>query len=268
MASARLIVAVDLDGHPREAKVRRAAALDEADLRDLFAEQIAWDAVCAWSRREGRVVARRQERFGALVLEDRTWPDAPHELVARAMLDGVRQIGLVPDAKAARLLARIRLVHDGWDDADLLADAEAWLLPYLIGVRSAQDWRAFDLVPALEGRLGWDGMKALDQTAPPAFVTPLGRKVPIDYSGQVPEIAVRLQEMFGVTDHPHVGGTPLKVTLLSPAQRPIQITKDLPGFWAGSYADVRKDMRARYPKHPWPEDPTQADPTLRAKPRG
>jgi len=179
----------------------------------------------------------------------------------------VRRLGVVPDARGGRLLARVRLAQEGWDDAALLEDAEAWLLPFLAGVRSAADWKAFDLVPALEARLGWDGLQALDRAVPGSFVTPLGRKVPIDYAGAVPEIAVRLQEMFGVTQHPQVAGQALKVTLLSPAQRPIQITMDMPGFWAGSYADVRKDMRARYPKHPWPEDPTQADPTLRAKPR-
>ena len=101
--------------------------------------------------------------------------------------------------------------------------------------------------------------------APGSFVTPLGRKVAIDYGDEGPEIALRLQELFGVTRHPHAGGAALKISLLSPAGRPVQVTKDLPGFWAGSYADVRKDMRAQYPKHPWPEDPTQADPTLRAK---
>ncbi|MEC9103375.1 MAG: ATP-dependent helicase C-terminal domain-containing protein, partial [Pseudomonadota bacterium] len=96
---------------------------------------------------------------------------------------------------------------------------------------------------------------------------PLGRTIAIDYASDPPEVSLRLQELFGQTSHPSVGGTPLKLTLLSPAGRPIQTTSDLPGFWSGSYADVRKDMRARYPKHPWPEDPTQADPTLRAKPR-
>ncbi|MEM8576710.1 MAG: ATP-dependent helicase HrpB [Pseudomonadota bacterium] len=268
LAGARLIVALDLDGNPREARVRQAVALPEADLRAAFAGQIAWHDVCTWSRRDSRVLARQQERFGALVLDDRTWTHAPAQAVAEAMLEGVRQLGLRPDARAARLLARIRLVHDGWDDQALLDSAEDWLLPFLTNVRSAVDWKAFDLVPALEARLGWDGMQALEREVPGSFTTPLGRRVAIDYAGEVPEIAVRLQEMFGVTQHPSVAGQPLKVTLLSPAQRPIQITTDLPGFWAGSYADVRKDMRARYPKHPWPEDPTEADPTLRAKPRG
>ena len=148
-----------------------------------------------------------------------------------------------------------------------MADMEDWLLPMLSGVKSAEDWKKFDLLPALRARLDWAQTQELDRRAPGSFETPLGRKVPIDYSAAVPEISVRLQEVFGVTRHPAIGGQPLKITLLSPAQRPIQITRDLPGFWAGSYADVRKDMRAQYPKHPWPEDPTQADPTLRAKRR-
>ena len=120
---------------------------------------------------------------------------------------------------------------------------------------------------ALRAALTWEQTRQLDARVPSHFTTPLGRRVPIDYSGEDPEISVRLQELFGVTCHPSSAGVPLKITLLSPAQRPIQITCDLPGFWAGSYADVRKDMRAQYPKHPWPEDPTAADPTLRAKPR-
>ena len=158
LAGARLIVALDLDGNPREARVRQAVALPEADLRAAFAGQIAWHDVCTWSRRDSRVLARQQERFGALVLDDRTWTDAPAEAVAEAMLEGVRQLGLRPDARAARLLARIRLVHDRWDDQALLDSAEDWLLPFLTNVRSAADWKAFDLVPALEARLGWDGM--------------------------------------------------------------------------------------------------------------
>jgi len=110
-------------------------------------------------------------------------------------------------------------------------------------------------------------MQTVDRLAPPGFVTPLGRKVAIEYNEGGPEISVRLQELFGVTRHPTSAGVPLKITLLSPAQRPVQVTRDLPGFWEGSYGDVRKEMRAQYPKHPWPEDPTKADPTLRAKRR-
>ncbi len=149
----------------------------------------------------------------------------------------------------------------------LMATLEDWLLPHLAGVRSAADWKRFDILAALRARLDWGQMQALDRAAPAHFTTPMGRKAPIDYGTEVPEITVRLQEMFGVTRHPTVGHTPLRVTLLSPGGRPVQTTTDLPAFWQTSYADVRKDMRGRYPKHPWPEDPTTAAPTLRAKPR-
>ena len=144
---------------------------------------------------------------------------------------------------------------------------DAWLLPYLKGVKSAQGWKAFDMLDALRAQLTWEQMQRLDSAAPAHFTTPLGRRIPIDYGGDMPEISLRLQEMFGQTTHPMVGRTPLRVTLLSPAGRPVQTTIDIPGFWASSYADVRKDMRGQYPKHPWPKDPTQADPTLSAKPR-
>ena len=134
-------------------------------------------------------------------------------------------------------------------------------------MRSAADLKALDPSEPLLAFIGHEDRAALDRIAPPAYVTPLGRRIAIDYSGEAPEISLRLQELFGETRHPSVAGQPLRVTLLSPAGRPVQTTMDLPGFWAGSYADVRKDMRARYPRHPWPEDPTTAQATLRAKPR-
>jgi len=270
LAGARLIVVTDLDGDPREARIRQAATITERELRDLFADQIAWVDLCEWSRRERRVMTRKQERFGALVLEDRQWSDAPSEAVALAMLEGVGQLGLRPTPAAQRFRARAALV-DGlpaMDDATLMATLEDWLLPHLTGVRSADDWKRFDILPALRAMLDWDQTQQLDRAAPAHFVTPLGRKIPIDYQGEAPGITLRLQEMFGVTTHPNVGRAPLRVTLLSPGQKPVQVTQDIVGFWATSYADVRRDMRGRYPRHPWPEDPTQADPTLRAKPRG
>lgn len=273
LAAAPYLVVTDTDGNPREARVRMAAQISEREIRDLFADQIAWVESCAWSKRDRRVIARRQERLGAITLDDRIWKDVPDETLALAMLDGVRDLGLRLEGASARLAARVELVRaEGANLPDFSAEGlmktlEDWLLPMLSGVRSAEDLKRFDLLPALRARLDWTQTQELDRRAPGAFQTPLGRKVPIDYGGAIPEISVRLQELFGVTRHPVVGGEPLKITLLSPAQRPIQITRDLPGFWAGSYADVRKDMRAQYPKHPWPEDPTQADPTLRAKRR-
>ncbi|MEL6883762.1 MAG: ATP-dependent helicase HrpB [Pseudomonadota bacterium] len=271
LAGHRLIVATDLDGNPREARIRQATPIAQSELLDLFPDQIAWTQTCDWSRRDSRVQARRRLRFGALALEDRPWSDAPVDAVARAMLEGVRQLGLKPSKSARRLMARAALMGDGFPDLSesaLLEGLEDWLLPWLDGVQTAADWKGFDIRPALELHVGWDNMQKLNAAVPGHFTTPLGRKVPIDYDAETPGIAVRLQEMFGVTRHPMVGGTPLQVTLLSPAQRPVQVTADLPGFWANTYADVRKDMRGQYPKHPWPEDPTQADPTLRAKRSG
>ncbi|WP_333817934.1 ATP-dependent helicase C-terminal domain-containing protein, partial [Tabrizicola sp.] len=273
LSGARLIVATDLDGDAREATVRQAVAISEAEVRGLYADRIAWVEVCDWSKREGRVVARRQERLGALVLDDRHWDAAP-DVVAQAALEGVRLLGLPWSPAARRLRARARLARgEGWpgvEDADLMATAEDWLLPHLSGMRTEADIKALDLVPALQALLGWDRLAEMDRLVPGSFETPLGRKIPIDYEGEVPAIEVRLQELFGVTVHPVVGAArmPVRITLLSPARAPVQVTTDLPRFWATSYADVRKDMRGAYPRHPWPEDPTQAEPTLRAKPRG
>ncbi|MQQ07923.1 ATP-dependent helicase HrpB [Epibacterium sp. SM1979] len=273
LANAPFVVAIDTDGNPREARIRMAAQITASEIRALFKEQIAWVDSCEWSKRDRRVVARKQERFGAIVLEDQIWKNAPQDAIARAMLDGVRDLGLKFSSAAARLVARVELVRsEGHDLPDfstsgLMAHLDDWLLPMLGNERSSEDWKRFDLLPALQAALSWEQTQVLDREAPGSFHTPLGRRIPIDYSGDIPAINVRLQEMFGVTRHPTVAGEPLKVTLLSPAQRPIQITRDLPGFWAGSYEDVRKDMRAQYPKHPWPEDPTQADPTLRANRR-
>ena len=273
MSGARLIVATDLDGDPREARIRQAITISEADTRGLFSDQIAWHHLCAWDRRARRVVARQQERLGALVLDDRLWKDAPQDAVARAMLDGVRDLGLSWTDAARRFAARVTLCRDTMPDlpdmseAALMDTLETWLLPFLGGAKTAQDWKAFDILDALRARLSWEQMQALDRAAPAHFLTPLGRKTPIDYAGDEPEITLRLQEMFGQTEHPMVAGRRLRVTLLSPGHKPVQTTTDIPGFWATSYADVRKDMRGRYPRHPWPEDPTEADPTLRARPR-
>ena len=274
LAGARLIVATDLDGDAREAMVRQAAELSEPDLRAVLGDRIRWRALCEWSRREGRVLARRLECLGALVLDDRPWPEAPPEAMAAAALEGLRAIGLPWTQAAARLRARIELARGGgadWPDCrDAALLAGAGLLPFLTRARSAADLRGLDLSNALMARLTWDQQQRLDHLVPSHFETPLGRRVPIDYDGEVPGISLRLQEMFGVTRHPVVGANrlPLRVTLLSPGQKPIQVTMDIPGFWRSSYADVRKDMRGQYPRHPWPEDPTVAEPTVRAKPRG
>ena len=269
IAGQRLIVAVDLDGNQREARIRMAARLDEGTMRALHGDRVEAVELCEWSRRDGRVLARVQERLGALVLSDRPWPDAPDDAVARAALEGLRLDGLPWTPAAARFRARIALLPDlgPIDDATLLADG-GWLLPWLGRARTLADLRGLDLVEPLKARIGWDGQQRLDREVPAHFTTPLGRRVPIDYDHEQPSIEVRLQELFGLTRHPVVSNRPLRISLLSPGGKPVQVTTDLPGFWAASYADVRKDMRGRYPRHPWPEDPREADPTMRAKPRG
>lgn len=273
LASARLIVVTDTDGAARDAKIRQAAQISESELRGLYGDQIAWVEVCDWDRREKRVVARRREMFGALVLDDRQWKDAPPEAIARGALVGLRQIGLPWTDAARRFAARVALMgadYPDMTDAALLDHLEDWLLPYLKGAKTEAQLRALDITESLRGMLDWDQMQRLDREVPSAFESPVGRRLPIDYSGEHPEVTGRLQEFFGTRVHPTVGPkrVPLKVVLTSPAHRPVQVTMDLPNFWKTSYADVRKDMRGRYPKHPWPEDPTEANPTLRAKPRG
>lgn len=277
LAQSRLLVATDLDGDPREARIRQAVPMAESALRALFASQIVWRDVCEWSRRDRRVVTRQRECLGALVLSERKW-DAPPEARARAALEGLRELGLaqcgMSDA-ARRFQARAELLRaegaalPDLSDDGIMAQAENLLLPFLVKIRTIDDLRALDLLDALKSALNWEQQQMLDTLAPAHFTTPLGRKVPIDYATGQPGIAVRLQEMFGATEHPVIGPRrmPLRVTLLSPAQRPVQTTTDLPRFWDTSYSDVRKDMRGQYPRHPWPEDPRAADPTLRAKPR-
>ena len=275
LASSLFLVISEL-GNPHHStgpdpKIRRALHISEAGLREVFGKQIKWHNACVWSKRRRRVVATSSENLGALTLSQDIWTQAPADTVAASMLEGVKQLGLrLP--KAARLLqARMAVLPSSnfpdISDTTLMAHLPDWLAPYLNGVTTEQDWKSFDPLPALKALIGWENLQRLETLAPAQFTTPLGRQITIEYSGESPAIELRIQEIFGQTSHPMVGEQPIKVTLLSPAHRPIQVTKDIPGFWVGSYADVRKDMRAQYPRHPWPKDPTQADPTLRAKPR-
>ena len=279
LGAERMIVATDLDGDSREAKVRSAVAFSEADLRELYAEQITEQKVCHWSKRDRSVVARVQSCFGALVLSEQHWKDCPPDALADGMLQGIRELGLqvLPWSKTASLLrGRIEWLRaEGADvpdcsDEGLLTRAEDWLLPHLSGLRKLDDLNRLDLTTLLRNSLTWEQQSELDRLAPSSVSAPTGTRLSVDYSKEQPQISVRLQELFGMTEHPCVGPKrlPLLIELLSPAQRPVQTTADLPGFWTTSYSDVRKDMRGRYPKHPWPEDPTTAEPTRRVKPRG
>ena len=170
-------------------------------------------------------------------------------------------------------LAWLSALEDGWPDVSdvgLSSAREVWLWPLLDGVQSIDAIPDSALEQGLRALIPWDRQRALDELAPQRLTTPLGSAV-IDYAAEGgPRVDVRVQELFGLTVHPMVGGgrTPLTLALLSPARRPVQVTKDLPGFWSGSWAAVRADMRGRYPRHPWPENPAAAEPTSRAKPRG
>lgn len=278
LAAAPWIVAADLDGDPREAVIRLAAPVAESDVRALHAARLHRETTCVWSRRDRAVQARERLTLGAVALEERPWA-APADALAAAAIEGLRDLG--PEAlpwtpALRRLAARVEWLRaqgeplPDFSDAGLAAAFEDWLAAFLDGVTRAEQFGRIPLGPALDARLGREARLRLDRLAPPEIVAPTGTRLAVDYGGAAPSVSVRLQEMFGLTTHPTVGParTALVLELLSPAQRPVQTTADLPGFWASSYADVRRDLRGRYPRHPWPEDPAAAEPTRRAKPRG
>ncbi len=280
LAGEPLLVAVDLEDGP-EARIRLAAPLTEAELRAALGDRIASSETVAWSPRTGRVEARRREMLGAIALSDEPWRDAPPDRLGAALAEGIRATGIARlDWPAAALSLRARagwLRGQGgalsarlpdWSDEGLSRTLDDWLTPHLSGLRRIEDIRV-DLVAALRATLDWETLQEIERRAPARFETPLG-SAPIDYTRERPTVSIRVQELFGTTTHPVVGDPPVPLTieLLSPAMRPVQMTADLPGFWESSYADVCRDMRARYPKHPWPEDPATAAPTRRAKPRG
>ncbi len=282
LGAERLIVAADLEDAGREATIRLAAPLAEADLRELHGAATAWHESAEWSPRTRQVEARQRLMFGAIALEDRQWRDAPPKALGRALVGGVRALGLSAlDWPKAAVGLRARALwlkaQDGaladrlpdFSDAGLLANLDDWLTPHLAGMRRIEEIAAVDLTALLSSQIDWETRQAIERAAPAHFQTPLGDRVAIDYSGDQPRLSVRVQELFGVTQHPKIGDPPrpILIELLSPARRPVQTTQDLPGFWANSYADVRKEMRARYPKHPWPENPADAAPTRRVKPR-
>ena len=276
LASQRMIVAIDLDGDAKEAKLRMGITISEAEVTELYADRIKDVQFCTWSKRDAKVIAVQQRVLGVLVLAQKNWNDCDDATMAMALLDGIKELGLsvLPWGKAARLqLARInKLVADGADlpdctDAALMERIDDWLLPHLSGLRNKADLGKLDMAAITNSLLSWDENERLNQLTPPYIIAPTGTKMMVDYSGDQPKIAVRLQELFGMTTHPTIGPkrTPVLIDLLSPARRTVQTTADLPNFWKTSYDDVRKDMRGRYPRHPWPEDPTSAEPTTRVK---
>jgi len=277
------IVAVDLDDRERDARILLAAPLARADLSEHFADRILSATSIEWNSREQAVIARRVVKLDALVLEERPLDPVPPEAARTAMLTGVRELGLaaLPWERDARdLQARMEFVRGlgredlrHWpavDDAALLMSLETWLVPFLDGVTRREHLARVPLAEALRALLSWEERRRLEELAPSHLTVPTGSQIRIDYLEEGgPSVAVRLQEVFGLTQTPQIAAGAVRVTfkLLSPAQRPVQITRDLAGFWQGSYADVRKHLRGRYPKHYWPENPLEAAPTRGVRPR-
>lgn len=269
----------------REERIYRAAALDPALFDEVLSEQVRQRDELEWDEREGVLRAERQRRVGELILSREPLPGLDDEARGRALLGLVRRKGLellpwTPELRQWQ--ARIWLLRqidvsagadsewpDVSDDA-LLARLEEWLLPYLGKVSRLAHFAQLDLKAMLGTLLPWPLPQRLDELAPVAIAVPSGSRVRLDYSESPPVLAVRLQELFGLADTPRVAGgrQPVKLHLLSPARRPVQVTQDLASFWANTYAEVKKDLKGRYPKHYWPDDPLVAEPTARAKPRG
>ncbi len=279
MANDEYLVVADLDGSAQDARVFLAAPIALADIEETFADRIVDEQVVTWSEREGAVLARRRRRLGALLLEDKPLAAPSADAVAAAMIAGVRQMGLAALPWSDELqrwrerVAFVRTLDDGWPDlgdAALLATLEDWLAPFLDGASRRGHLARLDLAAALKALVPWERQRELDRLAPTHVEVPSGSRVPIDYANPAePTLSVRLQEMFGLTDTPRVGGerVPLTVHLLSPARRPVQATRDLASFWANGYRAVKAELKGRYPRHYWPDDPLVAEPTARVKPR-
>jgi ATP-dependent helicase HrpB len=275
------LAVAELEGQPPEYRIVRAAPVSLADLYQDFGEQIVRDSVVAWDERTRTVKAVQQTRLGAITLEEKPQREPRADAVRSALVEQLRRVGASgwPWRDGAhRLRERLAFVHHHdavhWPDvsdealADTLAD---WLGPHLDGVRTWAQLESLDWHEALLARVPWARRSVLDRLAPTHLDVPSGSRIAIDYSDrEAPVLAVKLQEVFGWTSTPMLcdGRVPLTLHLLSPAQRPVQVTRDLAGFWKSSYFEVRKELRGRYPRHPWPDDPLTAEATRRAKPRG
>ncbi len=279
LARAEWIVATELDGDPQESKIYLGVALDEGDVLELYGDQIERVDEVTWDVGAEKVVAKRIERLGAIILSEKSTNDPDPQAVSEAVAAALARQGLTllpwrDDALELRArLAFLHAIDPKWpdmSDAALQARADEWLAPHLVKVRKKGDLAKLDLARLIGEMLTWEQRTKLDELAPTHLEVPSGSRIRVDYTDtKAPVLAVKLQEVFGWLDTPRLGGGKVPVTLhlLSPAQRPVQVTKDLANFWKNGYFEVRKDLRGRYPKHPWPEDPLTAPATKRAKPR-
>jgi ATP-dependent helicase HrpB len=270
----------EIAGRAASARILLAAALTLDDIERIAGGAIETAEELSFDRASASLRARRRRRFGALILAEQTLAVPQDGAAALALARGVLSLGLarLPWTKALkqrrdRVMFLAQAEGEAWPDLsdEALAADPGWLAPFLIGKTKLDEIGADDLANALDAALPWDLARLLNDEAPTHFQAPTGTAAPIDYEAEGgPAIALRVQELFGLSEHPSLAGgrIPLTLHLLSPANRPIQITRDLPGFWRGSWAAVRSDLRGRYPRHFWPEDPAAATPTTRAKPRG
>jgi ATP-dependent helicase HrpB len=273
LSDSEYVVVAELDGRRPESRIFLAASVALDDIETHFGDRIVLEQIVEWDSRERAVASTERERLGALVLAQRALRDPDPALVTAALLDGLAREGIaaLPWSDAARSLRnRLAFLHridPTWPDVSdeaLASSVATWLAPHLGRARSLADIGRVDLTATLVAGLPWDRRAAIDALAPTHVVVPSGSRIPIDYSDpDAPVLAVRLQEMFGLADTPRIarGTVPLTVHLLSPARRPVQVTRDLAGFWRTSYFDVRRELRGRYPKHHWPENPMMAEPT-------
>jgi len=281
LAREPFLAVAEIAGAAASARILAAAAISLPEIEAVAGERIVSAQEVAYDRGAQALRARDTRRLGAVVLAERPLPVPATEEAARALARGIASVGVgaLPWSKALiqwreRVAFLRRAEGEEWPDVsdDTLAlTVEEWLAPHLVGKAAVADLAPDELSDAVHALLPWPLRRRLDDEAPTHIEVPTGSRIAIDYGGeQGPVLAVRVQELFGLDRHPSIAGgrAPLVLQLLSPAQRPIQITRDLPGFWRGSWTAVRADMRGQYPKHPWPEDPLSAPPTRRAKPRG
>ncbi|MGP9813181.1 ATP-dependent helicase HrpB [Rhodopseudomonas sp. NSM] len=281
LARAPYLAVAELTGTAAQGRILLAAPITPAEIEQHFADQITDADEVSFDRAAMALRARRRRALHAITLSEAPRALTPSAETARVLADGLVAVGLdrLPWSKSleqwrGRVMFLRKAEGEPWPDLSDTALAEQrddWLVPALFDKAGLKDFSAGDLSDALMNLLPWELRARLEREAPTHFEAPTGTRLPIDYDAeQGPTIAVRLQELFGLTTHPSVAGgkVPLVLELLSPAQRPVQVTRDLPGFWRGSYAAVRADLRGRYPRHPWPEDPASAPPTRRVKPKG
>lgn len=275
------IMVGELTGKAAQSRIVLAAAITLAEIETQFADRIEKRDETTFDPNTRSLRGRRQRRLGAIALSDATQKVTPNEDTARILTDGIVALGLsqLPWSDAlTQWRDRVMFLRAAegaeWPDladAALAATAHDWLAPALTEKTALSQLGADELSDALHALLPWPLKRKLDTDAPTHFEAPTESRFRIDYANPAgPSVAVRVPELYGLAQHPAVAGgrVPLVLELLSPAHRPVQVTRDLPGFWRGSYAAVRTEMRGRYPRHPWPEDPTTAPATRRAKPRG